>query len=199
MDPCCLEVSSQPLICADSRAIELYLYVNLKKLFFYCFGSADYTFVFQLESSSKVSSHLQAEPRMAREHSIPLAQLPGMSLISIYALAVGEENAAGHRVVTAPTNGACGIIPAVIKYSLKELILKNFHGVAPRLKYESVEHATVQAPRDFLLTAALVGMLYKHNASISGAESGCQVWILRVQLSWPIPYNIALCCMVSIK
>ena len=114
---------------------------------------------------------------MDRQHSIPLAQLPGMSLISIYALAVGEENAAGHKVVTAPTNGACGIIPAVIKYSLKELILKNFHGVAPRLKYDSIDHATIQAPRDFLLTAALVGMLFKHNASISGAESGCQVGI----------------------
>lgn len=77
--------------------------------------------------------------------------------LSIYAMAVNEENAAGGRVVTAPTNGAAGVVPAVMRYWL------HFHVEADR---ESV--------RDFLLTAAAVGGIIKHNASISGAEVGCQ-------------------------
>ena len=77
--------------------------------------------------------------------------------LSIYAMAVNEENAAGGRVVTAPTNGAAGVIPAVMRYWL------HFHVEADR---ESV--------RDFLLTAAAVGGIIKSNASISGAEVGCQ-------------------------
>jgi len=77
--------------------------------------------------------------------------------LSIYAMAVNEENAAGGRVVTAPTNGAAGVIPAVLRYWL------HFHVEASR---ESI--------RDFLLTAAAIGGIIKHNASISGAEVGCQ-------------------------
>jgi L-serine dehydratase len=77
--------------------------------------------------------------------------------LSIYAMAVNEENAAGGRVVTAPTNGAAGVIPAVMRYWL------HFHVEADR---ESV--------RDFLLTAAAIGGIIKSNASISGAEVGCQ-------------------------
>lgn len=77
--------------------------------------------------------------------------------LSVYAMAVNEENAAGGRVVTAPTNGAAGVIPATIKYFL------HFH-----------EDATPQDVRDFLLTAAAIGGIIKHNASISGAEVGCQ-------------------------
>ncbi|KAK3584154.1 hypothetical protein CHS0354_035234 [Potamilus streckersoni] len=77
--------------------------------------------------------------------------------ISLYALAVNEENAAGGRVVTAPTNGAAGIIPAVFRYYL------DFVRGAQR------EHAV-----NYLLTAAAVGNLYKNNASISAAEVGCQ-------------------------
>ena len=77
--------------------------------------------------------------------------------INLYALAVNEENAAGGRVVTAPTNGAAGIIPAVLHYYVRFV-----HG------------ATEQGVRDFLLTAAAIGILYKENASISGAEVGCQ-------------------------
>lgn len=77
--------------------------------------------------------------------------------LSIYAMAVNEENAAGGRVVTAPTNGAAGVIPAVLRYWL------HFHVEADR---ESI--------RDFLLTAAAVGGIIKSNASISGAEVGCQ-------------------------
>ncbi|MEG6508595.1 L-serine ammonia-lyase [Methyloligella sp. 2.7D] len=75
----------------------------------------------------------------------------------LYAMAVNEENAAGGRVVTAPTNGAAGVVPAVIRYYLDQCV-----GSSP----ERVE--------DFLLTAAAIGGLIKHNASISGAEAGCQ-------------------------
>jgi len=77
--------------------------------------------------------------------------------LSVYAMAVNEENAAGGRVVTAPTNGAAGVVPAVIRYWL------HFH---PEADQPSI--------RDFLLTAAAIGGIIKHNASISGAEVGCQ-------------------------
>ena len=77
--------------------------------------------------------------------------------LSVYAMAVNEENAAGGRVVTAPTNGAAGVVPAVIRYYLDHCI-----GAAPT------------QVADFLLTAAAIGGLIKHNASISGAEAGCQ-------------------------
>ena len=77
--------------------------------------------------------------------------------VNLYALAVNEENAAGGRVVTAPTNGAAGIVPAVLHYYTR-----------------FVPSATDQGVIDFLLTAAAIGMLYKENASISGAEVGCQ-------------------------
>ncbi|WP_373353832.1 L-serine ammonia-lyase [Pseudoroseicyclus sp. CXY001] len=77
--------------------------------------------------------------------------------ISAYAMAVNEENAAGGQVVTAPTNGAAGVVPAVIRYWLSHV-------------------PTAQASKlpDFLLTAAAIGGLIKYNASISGAECGCQ-------------------------
>jgi L-serine dehydratase len=77
--------------------------------------------------------------------------------VNLYALAVNEENAAGGRVVTAPTNGAAGIVPAVLHYYTRFL-----------------PHATERGVIDFLLTAAAIGILYKENASISGAEVGCQ-------------------------
>ena len=77
--------------------------------------------------------------------------------VNLYALAVNEENAAGGRVVTAPTNGAAGIIPAVMHYYTRFVPGANDAGVI-----------------DFLLTAAAIGILYKENASISGAEVGCQ-------------------------
>jgi L-serine dehydratase len=77
--------------------------------------------------------------------------------LSIYAMAVNEENAAGGRVVTAPTNGAAGIVPAVLHYYARFVPGANDRGVI-----------------DFLLTAAAIGILYKENASISGAEVGCQ-------------------------
>ena len=77
--------------------------------------------------------------------------------ISFYALAVNEENAAGGRVVTAPTNGAAGIIPAVLHYYARFVPGANEEGIVR-----------------FLLTAGAIGILYKENASISGAEVGCQ-------------------------
>ncbi|MFV0478605.1 MAG: L-serine ammonia-lyase [Parahaliea sp.] len=83
--------------------------------------------------------------------------LTTMDWVTLYALAVNEENAAGGRVVTAPTNGAAGIIPAVLKYYLSHC-----------------RGASEDDVCRFLLTAAAIGILYKINASISGAEVGCQ-------------------------
>ena len=80
-----------------------------------------------------------------------------MDWVNLYALAVNEENAAGGRVVTAPTNGAAGIVPAVLHYYARFVHGANEDGIV-----------------DFLLTAAAIGILYKENASISGAEVGCQ-------------------------
>ena len=77
--------------------------------------------------------------------------------LSVYAMAVNEENAAGGRVVTSPTNGAAGVVPAVIRYYREHCV-----------------GATPEGIRTFLLTAAAIGGLIKHNASISGAEVGCQ-------------------------
>ena len=77
--------------------------------------------------------------------------------LSVYAMAVNEENAAGGRVVTAPTNGAAGVIPAVVRWY-----------------FDHHPGATNEGVRDFLLAAAAIGGLIKHNASISGAEVGCQ-------------------------
>jgi L-serine dehydratase len=80
-----------------------------------------------------------------------------MDFVSVYAMAVNEENAAGGRVVTAPTNGAAGVIPSVLRYYRD-------HSIG----------ATHDGMRDFILTATAIGALFKMNASISGAEVGCQ-------------------------
>ena len=80
-----------------------------------------------------------------------------MEWVTLWALAVNEENAAGGRVVTAPTNGAAGIIPAVLHYYTRFVPGADDDGVIR-----------------FLLTAAAIGILFKENASISGAEVGCQ-------------------------
>jgi len=77
--------------------------------------------------------------------------------LSVYAMAVNEENAAGGRVVTSPTNGAAGVVPAVGRYYLDHCVGAHRDGI-----------------RDYLLVAAAIGGLIKHNASISGAEVGCQ-------------------------
>ena len=80
-----------------------------------------------------------------------------MDLVSMFAIAVNEENAAGGRVVTAPTNGAAGVVPAVLRYYR-----------------DHCQGATASGVRAFLLTATAIGALFKMNASISGAEVGCQ-------------------------
>ena len=99
-------------------------------------------------------------PELARRLAVEsesLDPLRGMDWITLYALAVNEENAAGGRVVTAPTNGAAGIVPAVLHYYSR-----------------FVPGASERGVIDFLLTAGAIGILYKENASISGAEVGCQ-------------------------
>jgi L-serine dehydratase len=94
---------------------------------------------------------------MARQERALADPLSVLDWVNLWALAVNEENAAGGRVVTAPTNGAAGIIPAVLRY------------------YERfVPTATEAGADNFLLTAGAIGSLFKENASISGAEVGCQ-------------------------
>jgi L-serine dehydratase len=93
------------------------------------------------------------EQRKQREEEDPLT---AMDWINVWAIAVNEENASGGKVVTAPTNGAAGVIPSVLRY------------------YRTFRDGTQERARMFLLTAAAIGSLYKHNASISAAEVGCQ-------------------------
>ena len=83
--------------------------------------------------------------------------LDALEWVNVYAIAVNEENASGGRVVTSPTNGAAGIIPAVLRFYV-----------------DFVRDADADGIRKFLLTAGAIGILYKVNASISGAEMGCQ-------------------------
>lgn len=92
----------------------------------------------------------------AQAQARPADSLEAMDWVSLWALAVNEENASGGRVVTAPTNGAAGLIPAVLNYYLKFCA------------------GSRDGSHTFLLTAAAIGALYKRNASISGAEVGCQ-------------------------
>ncbi len=103
-------------------------------------------------------AHRLAERLRAKEadglRGDPLAPL---DWVTVYAMAVNEENAAGGRVVTAPTNGAAGVVPAVAQY---------YERFAPEADHEGILR--------FFLTSAAIGILYKENASISGAEVGCQ-------------------------
>ena len=110
-----------------------------------------------LPGGLKVKRRACAMHRKLLSRTDNLDPLSAMDWVNLYALAVNEENAAGGRVVTAPTNGAAGIIPAVIKYYQ--------HFYKPQGK-ENI--------RRFLLASAAIGILYKINASISGAEVGCQ-------------------------
>ena len=112
-----------------------------------------------LPGGFKVKRRAAALYRALTEHPEAALKDPLQVLdwVNLYALAVNEENAAGGRVVTAPTNGAAGIVPAVLHY---------YHRFVPG--------ASSQGVMDFLLTAAAIGILYKENASISGAEVGCQ-------------------------
>lgn len=98
--------------------------------------------------------HARLMERQERSLSDPLTVL---DWVNLWALAVNEENAAGGKVVTAPTNGAAGIVPSVLRF---------YERFSPKADAEGVE--------TFLLTAAAIGSLFKENASISGAEVGCQ-------------------------
>ncbi|MCY1292852.1 L-serine dehydratase TdcG [compost metagenome] len=112
-----------------------------------------------LPGGLKVKRRAAALYRQLSEH--PEASLRDslsvLDWVNLYALAVNEENASGGRVVTAPTNGAAGIVPAVLHY---------YSRFIPGANDDGIER--------FLLTAAAIGILYKENASISGAEVGCQ-------------------------
>lgn len=116
------------------------------------------------QSSSKITKIAKrGPPRIHGSFSHPVmpsplrrTEFPAMDYLAVYAMAVNETNAAGGRIVTAPTNGAAGIIPAVLKYT--------------------VEFISDDPERDimtFLLTSAAIGMLYKRGATISAAEGGC--------------------------
>jgi len=104
----------------------------------------------------------QLRERAERTLADPLSVL---DWVNVYAFAVNEENAAGGRVVTAPTNGAAGVIPAVLQYC--DRFVAPFHG-------RDQAGDAQRGVNDFLMTAAAIGILYKLNASISGAEVGCQ-------------------------
>jgi L-serine dehydratase len=101
--------------------------------------------------------HVRRRARLLAEALDPDDPLYAMDWVTVYALAVNEENAGGGRVVTAPTNGAAGVIPAVLHYYRRFVPGANDDGVV-----------------EFLLTAGAIGQLFKANASISGAEVGCQ-------------------------
>jgi L-serine dehydratase len=106
----------------------------------------------------KRRAHRLAHRLRARESEDRLADpLAALDWLSVYAMAVNEENAAGGRVVTAPTNGAAGVVPAVAHY---------YERFTPGASAEGIER--------FFLSSAAIGILYKENASISGAEVGCQ-------------------------
>ncbi|PSM37824.1 L-serine ammonia-lyase [Streptomyces dioscori] len=114
-----------------------------------------------LPGGLRVRRRAAMSARQLRAEGDPLAH--AMEWITLYAMAVNEENAAGGRVVTAPTNGAAGIIPSVLHYYV------NF--VAGTSSSEAEKEDGVVR---FLLAAGAIGMLFKENASISGAEVGCQ-------------------------
>ncbi|SFC43288.1 L-serine dehydratase [Polaromonas sp. OV174] len=116
-------------------------------------------------SSGHLPGRMQVQRRAAGlyqqlqnpDKNAPLDPLAAMDWVNLYAIAVNEENAVGGRVVTAPTNGAAGVIPAVLHYQQR-----------------FVAGASEDHIIDFLLTAAAIGIIYKKNGSLSGAEVGCQ-------------------------
>lgn len=102
--------------------------------------------------AAELHKSLNTQSEAARQDPLSM-----MDWVNLYAMAVNEENAAGGRVVTAPTNGAAGVIPAVLQYYVNFLPGADEEGIAT-----------------FLLTAGAIGIIYKKNASLSGAEVGCQ-------------------------
>ena len=110
----------------------------------------------------RLFQRIQELDARAAEGSISRDPLAPLDWVSLFAIATNEENAAGGRVVTAPTNGAAGVIPAIAHYYMQFIDTD-----------KSSEEKTQGLIR-FFLTAAAIGILYKENASISGAEVGCQ-------------------------
>lgn len=118
-----------------------------------------------IENGLKIEGQLPGPLKVKRRaHSLhtklllrPHTLLNFLDYVASYALAVSEENAAGSRIVTSPTNGAAGVVPAVLKY------LKTFH----------YQELSPNFHRDFLLVASAIGIIVKKKASISGAEGGC--------------------------
>jgi L-serine dehydratase len=111
----------------------------------------------RLDPGADCESAAPAPNTNGQPQSLPSDPLRQLDFVSLYALAVNEQNAAGGRVVTAPTNGAAGVIPAVLMYYM------TFH-----------PGATIEGARRMLKTAGAIGLLYKRNASLSAAEMGCQ-------------------------
>lgn len=101
-----------------------------------------------------------------------------MDFLSCYAIAVNEVNASGGRIVTSPTNGAAGVIPAVLKYIVEVCLLSlprhSPDGVLIRVRWQFISDDPEKSVVTFLLTAAAVGMLFKRGSTISAAEGGCQ-------------------------
>ena len=110
----------------------------------------------------RLHQRIQTLDDLSKRENTPRDPLAPLDWVSLFAIAVNEENAAGGRVVTAPTNGAAGVIPAIAHYYMQFID----SGRTPSEK----EAALLR----FFLTAAAIGILYKENASISGAEVGCQ-------------------------
>lgn len=115
-----------------------------------------------LSAQGDLPGHLHV-PRRAKQMAAHLIEpknacdaFATLNWVNVWAFATGEENACGGRLVTCPTNGAAAVLPAVLNY------------------YVNIMKGTRERIRDFLLTAGAIGMLYKENASISGAEVGCQ-------------------------
>ena len=138
----------------------------------------------QLRARAQSSADLRQQRGWAGGSEDPMR---AMDWVNLYALAVNEENAAGHRVVTAPTNGAAGVIPAVLGYLVTSCPEAGapFPHIAPphmvRLGQMCASAASDEAAarreravRDFILAATAIGALIKTNASIAGAEVGCQ-------------------------
>jgi L-serine dehydratase len=132
--------------------------LRIAKTMFDCIEAGCHSNEKQLPGSLKVRRRapMLYQKLMAREKKESFEDI--LNWLNLYALAVNEENAAGGRIVTAPTNGAAGILPAVLRY---------YHEFCP-------EHYSEQGMIDYLLTAAAIAILYKKGASISAAEVGCQ-------------------------
>ncbi|CAG8579212.1 11038_t:CDS:2 [Paraglomus occultum] len=150
------------------------LYKNLTKRI-YTTSQVKEEAALSIEAKTKSQELYRTLPRP----TLKKKALPALDYLSVYAIAVNEENAAGGRVVTAPTNGAAGVIPAVLRYYLEFF--------STDLKHDIME---------FLFTSAAIGMLFKKGASISAAEMGCQgeVGVVENAAEIGMEHNLGLTC-----